>query len=179
MRSYFYCVLLGIGDEASDEGAASSEANLSLFKTKKLNEPNNVTSTTSGNFHEVQQHPNSSGASSLQEEPFTFEGIHDTLASLGAVGGCEKLKNEDKNVVAVPKNIQRNIISRERDGRKVRRSGEKPRNMLLPQQQQSGPAEVREARGFIPIKFRNDFESEQNDMVEADQGELRLIIIHL
>ena len=67
----------------------------------------------------------------------------DSLATLGAVGGggggglnsesSNKKINEEsqkpQNVVAVPKNIQRNIISRERD-RKVRRGAEKPRNMM-------------------------------------------------
>ena len=82
----------------------------------------------------------------------------DSLASLGAVGGLTNSENTNgaggsggsagnkkvneeggcgissqkpQNVVAVPKNIQRNIISRERDERrKVRRTENKPRNMM-------------------------------------------------
>ena len=78
----------------------------------------------------------------------------DSLASLGAVGGgaggvqtmennANKKVNEEsgngasssgsqkpQNVVAVPKNIQRNIISRERDDRRKVRRAEKPRNMM-------------------------------------------------
>ena len=82
----------------------------------------------------------------------------DSLASLGAVGGLTNSENSNgaggsgasagnkkvneeggggissqkpQNVVAVPKNIQRNIISRERDERrKVRRTENKPRNMM-------------------------------------------------
>ena len=73
------------------------------------------------------------------------------MASLGAVGGTNSIEpvetiikkqvnNEDtkqQNVVtvAVPKNIQRNIISRERDDRrKLRHRGggeQKPRNMMM------------------------------------------------
>ena len=43
----------------------------------------------------------------------------------GCVGG-----QKPQNVVAVPKNIQRNIISRERDDRRKVRRTEKPRNMM-------------------------------------------------
>lgn len=81
----------------------------------------------------------------------------DSLASLGAVGGLTNSENTNgaggsggsagnkkvneeggggissqkpQNVVAVPKNIQRNIISRERDERRKIRRTEKPRNMM-------------------------------------------------
>jgi len=141
---------------------------------------------------------NSSGESSLVQEEdqhqhqlplFAYEassGIQDSLASLGAVGGTNSIEpvetiikkqvnNEDtkqQNVVtvAVPKNIQRNIISRERDDRrKLRHRGggeQKPRNMMcsnttpsstasaapIPPPSTSAPNDM----GFIPIKFRND-----------------------
>lgn len=96
---------------------------------------------------------NSSGGSSLvmnDDDPLRLFSYEESLASLGAVGGQlsvpddpSKKVNEEKQNVAVPKNVQRNIISRERDGRKIRREEKPPRNML----------------------------EAQSDMVEADQGQ--------
>ena len=111
------------------------------------------------------------------------------MASLGAVGGAsaaepveavikKQVNNEDtkqQNVtVAVPKNIQRNIISRERDDRrKLRHRGEqKPRNMMMATTSAASVTSTEVASapqppltttndiGFIPIKFRNDEQSE-------------------
>ncbi len=148
---------------------------------------------------------NSSGASSLiasQDEDghiplFTFgeSDLQDSLTSLGAVGGLrldqvasstasgsKKVVNEDKNVVAVPKNIQRNIISRERDGRVQKMQRQKqPRNMQEPEDVEAAASKMAQDHdGFIPIKFRNDIKasngtnnditSDQSDMAEADQG---------
>jgi hypothetical protein len=127
---------------------------------------------------------------------FTYEvasnfGFSDSLALLGAVGGAatseaaaseaattnNKKQNEEvakQQNVAVPKNIQRNLISRERDGRKVRR--EKPRNMMAHQQPPQPPEEEAEEESFsniIQFQLLNTNEV-QSEMAEADQDVLQI-----
>ena len=120
---------------------------------------------------------------------------------MGAVGGVsaiepveavikKQVNNEDtkqQNVttVAVPKNIQRNIISRERDDRrKLRHRGTepKPRNMMMAASATSTtsvtstevpsapqpPLTTNNDMGFIPIKFRNDEQSEASGGLDQD-----------
>ena len=59
---------------------------------------------------------------------FSFLGNKKVNEEGGGNGGNGNQKPQ--NVVAVPKNIQRNIISRERDERRKVRRAEKPRNMM-------------------------------------------------
>lgn len=169
-----------VGDETSEDETGN------FFKNKRLNATIGIATTTTSSLHEnppplvtasVAGAANSSGASSIiaSQDDDRLYLMDDGLASLGAVGlavEAGKKINEDKNVVAVPKNIQRNIISRERDTRKIRR--EKPRNMMQNEH---------EAAGFVPVvKFQHnelsssgaavtaaDNDIDQNDMAEADQ----------
>ena len=120
---------------------------------------------------------NSSNSSSLVAEDerllptlFSFE---ESLSSLGAVGGSsgangdqtEKNKKVNEQNVAVPKNVQRNIISRERDGRKVKRE-KQPRNMMNQQDHEQDQLEHHPGAA-LTLTFRNN-ESE-SEMIEADQ----------
>ena len=153
-------------------------------------------------------------------------GIHDSLASLGAVGGASSIssctveplennnvikkqvnnlesdaKQQNVTIVAVPKNIQRNIISRERDDRRKIRHRErepKPRNMMgsvptsvlstdpqghaaaaasaatssrAPQQAPPPSNTSNHDMGFIPIKFRNDCEHGEDAVGGATGGD--------
>ena len=101
---------------------------------------------------------------------FSFE---ESLSSLGAVGGSsgangdqtEKNKKVNEQNVAVPKNVQRNIISRERDGRKVKRE-KQPRNMMNQQDHEQDQLEHHPGAA-LTLTFRNN-ESE-SEMIEADQ----------
>lgn len=148
------------------------------------------------------------------------------MASLGAVGGASSIssgtvepmennnvikkqvnnlesdaKQQNVTIVAVPKNIQRNIISRERDDRRKIRHRErepKPRNMMgsvptsvLSTDPQGHAAAVASTAtssrasqqapppsnssnhdmGFIPIKFRNDCEQGEDAVGGATGGD--------
>ena len=147
------------------------------------------------------------------------------MASLGAVGGANSIssgtveplennnvikkqvnnlesdaKQQNVTIVAVPKNIQRNIISRERDDRRKIRHRErepKPRNMMgsVPtsvlgtdphghaaaastatssQALQQAPPPSNSSNhdmSFIPIKFRNDCEQGENAVGGAIRGD--------
>ena len=161
----------GAPDEPDeDENDVSSS---SFFKTAGNKKFNPVEHITSEIVH-------SSGGSSLfqgeDEMPmFSFDNSSnpglDSLASLGAVGGltsensANKKVNEEgqkpQNVVAVPKNIQRNIISRERDERRKVRRTEKPRNMM------NEVMEVNPVAAFNEPP--NDLNGGQSEMAEADQ----------
>ena len=165
----------GAPDEPDeDENDVSSS---SFFKTAGNKKFNPVEHITSEIVH-------SSGGSSLfqgeDEMPmFSFDNSSnpglDSLASLGAVGGltsensANKKVNEEggqkpQNVVAVPKNIQRNIISRERDERRKVRRTEKPRNMM------NEVMEVNPVAAFNEPP--NDLNGGQSEMAEADQLQL-------
>ena len=97
------------------------------------------------------------------------------LFDLGGVGGSQK----PQNVVAVPKNIQRNIISRERDERRKIRRTEKPRNMMNEMNEMVMPSIDQGHQGqhqVNPLAFNdshtqmNDLNTTtQSDMAEADQ----------
>ena len=99
--------------------------------------------------------------------------FEESLSSLGAVGGSsgangdqtEKNKKVNEQNVAVPKNVQRNIISRERDGRKVKRE-KQPRNMMNQQDHEQDQLEHHPGAA-LTLTFRNN-ESE-SEMIEADQ----------
>jgi len=103
---------------------------------------------------------------------FSFE---ESLSSLGAVGGSgsgeqtEKNKkvNESQNV-AVPKNVQRNIISRERDGRKVKRE-KQPRNMQQNDLLHGQELDHHAGTESLTLTFRNNEENDESEMIEADQ----------
>ena len=68
----------------------------------------------------AQADQNSSNSSLIgaEEDRLALFGFDETLAALGAVGGSQELPEKTKKVneqqqnVAVPKNVQRNIISR-------------------------------------------------------------------
>ena len=111
---------------SSTTGATATGGNSRSFKNTGIKRftPNRVTLTPNDNrlaylaSSSAQAEANSSNSSLVAEDDrlplFAFE---ESLSSLGAVGGQElpektKKVNEQQQNVAVPKNVQRNIISR-------------------------------------------------------------------
>ena len=119
---------------------------------------------------------NSSNSSLVAEDDrllptlFSFE---ESLSSLGAVGGSGEQTEKNKKVnesqnVAVPKNVQRNIISRERDGRKVKRE-KQPRNMQQNDLLHGQELDHHAGAESLSLTFRNNEENDESEMIEADQ----------
>ena len=188
----------GVQDEPDeDENDVSSSTFFKTAGNKKFNPVEHIASEIVNS---------SGGSSLFQGDDdlpmFPYENASnqglDSLASLGAVGGGVPMENANKkvneeaggagtsvsgvggqkpqNVVAVPKNIQRNIISRERDDRRKVRRTEKPRNMMnemmaVDVNQMASFNEAGNDLNNVGASAANSGGS-QSEMAEADQLQL-------
>lgn len=179
-------------EEAEDNRGGVGSSSFFKLVNKRINSGPNLPSTESAaaaeRMYSGASHESSIGDSveNMFEQPLRPTAMGNDSGNLfGAVGGgnyestSAAVKNKEetkqKNVVAVPKNVQRNLISRERDGRKVRR--EKPRNMVNDDDDDGGGEQ--EANRFVNIQLQfkktganavsSEQDKQQSEMAEADQ----------